>query len=56
MRKLKSLAAVTCLAVGAGVALNGQITNPLPSTIEKRGIAATRWSIASPEGRVSAMR
>ena len=39
MRKLKSLAAVTCLAVGAGVALNGQITNPLPSTIEKRGIA-----------------
>ena len=46
MRKLKSLAAVACLAVGAGVALNGQITNPLPSTIEKRGIAVQIRDVA----------
>ena len=46
MRNLKSAVVVACLAVGAGVALNGQITNPLPSTIEKRGIAVQIRDVA----------
>jgi hypothetical protein len=46
MPTLKSLAAATCLAVGAGVVLNGQITNPLPSTVEKRGIAVEIRDVA----------
>ena len=38
MPTMKSVVAVACLAAGGAVALHAQLNNPLPATVEKRGL------------------
>ena len=48
----RSLVAVTCVAVGAVIVLDAQITNPLPAPVDKRGLMVEIQDVARlPETR-----